>query len=433
MSLGGSIRRLGFAVKDSLFTAKDFRILPHLGDIRRIQSADAERGMAMARAHLRACLDAAAANTEFYAGFAGKSLEDFPVMNKLSINANRAKLASRAYPDPSCLHTVSTSGSTGTPFAVPQNPEKRARVIAELKYWNERVGCPSHEKVVYYRVHCHPSKASMFWTNVRQTAVFDFEPGRVRAFHAAQRTAVGVLAYASMFEVLLGKWRAMGLSGSKTVRTAVSGAELLLPHVRKAMREFWPNARVVSRYSNMENGVLAQETGEPDVFALCWASYWFEILKFDSDEPAAPGETGRLVVTDMFQRALPMIRYDTGDAGRIETGPDGWPRLVGLLGRRVDFLYDTKGEVISPYLTVLLIQDLSALVQWQVIQEGEKFYRLVLLSTDESATRTVLDRQMPEFQKVFGGDAEFAVDFVAEIPSLDSRKRKQFVQKWKCR
>lgn len=271
----------------------------------------------------------------------------------------------------------------------------------------------------------------MFWTNVRQTAVLELDPAQMANFHFAQRNAVGILSYASMLEVLLDRWRDLGLGGSKTVRTVVSGAEFLLPRVRRMAQEFWPNAQVVSRYSNMENGILAQETGDPDVYALCWASYWFEILKFDSDEPVDSGESGRIVVTDMFNRALPMIRYDTGDAGRIEIGPDGWPRLVGLMGRRADFLYDSSGKLISPYLAVFLVQDLPALVQWQVVQEGLKDYRMILLSRDESATREGFRRQLPAFQKVFGADAEFELTFVNEIPLLDSRKRKQLVQKWK--
>lgn len=430
MSLGGAVRRFGFTIRDSFFTPAERRILPHLRDIREIQS-DPQLGMERARTHLRDCLDAAAASSAFYAGYAGKPLEAFPVMNKLSIIDNRAKLLSRNYPDPSCLHTVSTSGSTGIPFAVQQNPEKRARVIAELKYWAGRAGCPSHEKIVYYRLHSHPSRASQFWTNVRQIAVPDFEPAHLRAYHAGQRNAVGIMAYASMLEILLARWKGCGLSGSRTVRTVVSGAEYLLPQVRETAREFWPNASVVSRYSNMENGVLAQEDGTPDVYMPCWASYWFEILKFDSDEPAAPGEVGRIVVTDMFNRSLPMIRYDTGDAGRLECGPDGWPRLVDLMGRRTDLLYDTKGEVVfAPYL-VTFLQDLPALVQWQIVQESEKGYRFVLLSKDEAATRNGFAEQLPAIRKVFGEDSDIEVTFVDEIPCLDSRKRKHFAQKWK--
>lgn len=35
----------------------------------------------------------------------------------------------------------------------------------------------------------------------------------------------------------------------------------------------------------------------------------------NSDEPAEPGELGRLVVTDYYNKTFPMVRYDTGDTG----------------------------------------------------------------------------------------------------------------------
>lgn len=34
-------------------------------------------------------------------------------------------------------------------------------------------------------------------------------------------------------------------------------------------------------------------------------TYYYEILKMDSDEPAEPGELGRIVITDLFNYAFP--------------------------------------------------------------------------------------------------------------------------------
>ena len=41
------------------------------------------------------------------------------------------------------------------------------------------------------------------------------------------------------------------------------------------------------------------------------------VLKLDSDEPAEPGELGRIVVTDYYNKTFPMVRYDTGDTGKM--------------------------------------------------------------------------------------------------------------------
>jgi len=35
-------------------------------------------------------------------------------------------------------------------------------------------------------------------------------------------------------------------------------------------------------------------------------------------QPLPPGETGRLAITDLVNTAMPLIRYDVGDVGRLQ-------------------------------------------------------------------------------------------------------------------
>lgn len=51
------------------------------------------------------------------------------------------------------------------------------------------------------------------------------------------------------------------------------------------------------------------------------ATKYLEILKFDSDEPVAAGETGRLVWTPVDQENTHIRRYEIGDLGRWVTDP----------------------------------------------------------------------------------------------------------------
>ena len=75
---------------------------------------------------------------------------------------------------------------------------------------------------------------------------------------------------------------------------------------------------VVSRYSNQENGILAQELVDSDYFVINNASYWIEFLKLIQMWGADIGELSRVVVTDLFNYATPVIRYDTGDLAVVE-------------------------------------------------------------------------------------------------------------------
>ena len=78
------------------------------------------------------------------------------MVNKAILNENRDKITIPIDKIPEQegdkVHIQKTSGSTGTPFAIPQDTRKRNRRIAELKYFNEQVGFKSHEMLGQCRI-----------------------------------------------------------------------------------------------------------------------------------------------------------------------------------------------------------------------------------------------------------------------------------------
>jgi phenylacetate-CoA ligase len=74
---------------------------------------------------------------------------------------------------------------------------------------------------------------------------------------------------------------------------------------------------------------------------------WCEVLA-DSGQPAVPGETGRLVLTDLNNLVMPFIRYDTGDLAAASSQTiGGFPVLEDLLGRQSEALRLPSGKVLS--------------------------------------------------------------------------------------
>jgi phenylacetate-CoA ligase len=97
-----------------------------------------------------------------------------------------------------------------------------------------------------------------------------------------------------------------------------------------------------------------------------------EIIK--DGEQAAPGETGEIVVTNLRNRAMPFIRYRTGDYGAISEEPcpcgRGLPVLKSIEGRKDEYLVLPSGGRISPRvfdpLDLIFHQYVS---QFQIIQK----------------------------------------------------------------
>ena len=154
------------------------------------------------------------------------------------------------------------------------------------------------------------------------------------------------------------------------------------------------------------------------------ADYFTEVLMLDSDEPAQLGEIGRIVITDLWNYAMPMIRYDTGDVG-------AWVRYQGTErlaignfgGRSVDMIFNAAGETVSPHSISTAMWAYKNVQQYQFAQIGKGQYEMRL-----NAVSAVNEEQLiADLKKVVGEEATIALKYYDEIPVLASGKRRYIV------
>lgn len=192
---------------------------------------------------------------------------------------------------------------------------------------------------------------------------------------------------------------------------------------------------IVSQYANEENGIFGTSTmnGVGTAINLNRANCIIEILKLDNDEPANVGEIGRIVVTDLINHAMPMIRYDIGDLAAIsELGKDGFAKkLVNLSGRVADLIRRTDGSVVDFYNSipkeVFINKDVG---QWQFIQKTDKEYVLKVSMVEPGRIleeELIIDRM----REVLGLNANILIEYVDDIPVLNSGKRRAVINEWK--
>jgi phenylacetate-CoA ligase len=178
-----------------------------------------------------------------------------------------------------------------------------------------------------------------------------------------------------------------------------------------------------SRYTTEELGVLAQECPSAKQHHLNRASYVFELLDRDKDVPVAPGDPGRVVVTDLWSHAMPLIRYDLGDiAVMAERCACGWqgPVLTRIEGRVVETIYDAAGNPVSPFAINGAMIGVDDIIQFQFVQQKPRRYTMRLCVLPSFAgEETVRGRLAP----ILGPEAQLGVEYVKEIPPLKSGKR----------
>lgn len=373
-------------------------------------------------------------NTEFYAKL--KSIEnlritDFPVMNKILLNEHYEEVLVHSY-DNIKTHKMHTSGSTGIPFTVVQDLAKRERHIADLKYFGAMAGYTDHSPMCYLRAKPTATLEEQERDNIWQLDICNLNEKNLTEYYQVmvEKKCTALMGYSSTLETAVDFWK-KHFTNESMIKTIISTSETLTDNVKSKLRDFFGyETSVYARYSNMENGILGQETSVNENYCLNWASYYFELLKLDSDEPAKEGELGRIIVTDLYNKAFPMIRYDTGDVAKMSRSSDSsLPEFCELYGRRMDMIYDTYGEAVSPSLIGRTMRLSKGVEQWQFIQESENEY--VLKITANSDNKPDLSKELESFKNTLGSKAQIQVVYVENIPVMSSLKRKLIVSNYK--
>ena len=128
----------------------------------------------------------------------------------------------------------------------------------------------------------------------------------------------------------------------------------------------------------------------------------------------------RVVVTDLYNYAMPMIRYDTGDLCKFEI-KNGKKYITEIHGRRGDLVYNTAGVSMSPHVITNNMWEIPNIIQWKFTQLGEKEYCITLNVTKEFDGEEQLKNK---FLGLLGKDAIIKFEYVDEVPVLNSGKRK---------
>ena len=304
-----------------------------------------------------------------------------------------------------------------------------------MLHYNGKVGYQVGQRLVYLRTINSENKKTAFQQytrNIYQVLCNDMGDEGMENMLAAIRKLsrhcqVLLLGYGSTFTAMeryllrKGKERTRGCH----VSAIISSSEYLYDHSRQCLQEAF-GCPCVSRYANEENGFLGQDVSENNVFVVNSAHYYYEIFKLDQDEPADPGEKGRIIVTDLKNYAQPMIRYDTGDVGTLSRDSNGVQMIREFSGRKIDLLYDTKGRELTGF-GVIMWQYAGFIRQMQIIQTGPTHYRLRL-----NGDQIPLDRVRKTLLDFLGQDAVITIEMVDEIPVLASGKQRAVVNEWKA-
>lgn len=425
------IRKLSFTWVD--FTKGNY-VNAHCKDVKNVLEAHIQEELNItSNKRINDLINHATNTTEFYKPFKHlKSLNNFPIIKKNIVQENFVKFRSKKYINKK-NYKVSTSGSTGVPFFLFQDINKRKRNTADVIYYYNKVGHKIGDRLYEFEVwrsHNKKSDFKSFLQNVYQFDVSKLTNERMTKLLNILNKDLEpkvFLGFASAFETICQyvERKKIKLPFDFNIKAIIANSEYLNDYTRESMFKYF-NAPVYSRYSNEEIGIIAQQIkGSERDFIINWASYHVELLAFNSDAPVELGKPGRIVVTDLFNYCMPLIRFDTGDIGVFTTPKKGQlPNFKHVEGRKMDMIYDTSGNLVSSFVVYTKFYNYyKFLKQYQFIQLNEKEYLIKLNLVDDNFEYE--EDLINAVKSDFGDDAFVKIEYVNEIPPLNSGKRKK--------
>jgi phenylacetate-CoA ligase len=141
--------------------------------------------------------------------------------------------------------------------------------------------------------------------------------------------------------------------------------------------------------------------------------------------PAEPGEMGRVLVTTLENRLMPLVRYEIGDYATVETAPcpcgRTLPRIGRVVGRGINLFRMPDGRLRSPWKLVGPLKFMPGLRQFQIVQRTVERY-VVRYAADAPLSADAVTAIVAQFREILGFAALVELERVHEVPRAPSGK-----------
>ena len=185
------------------------------------------------------------------------------------------------------------------------------------------------------------------------------------------------------------------------------------------------------QFGSVEMGRTAWECPEHTGYHIDMEAVVMEFIK--DGEQVSTGERGEIVYTNLYNYAMPFIRYKIEDIG-IPTQEKcpcsrNLPLMKIIEGRKDSFMKMPNGRIFPPTIWVVILMHYK-LDSYKVIQEkiDELTIQIVPLQT---FNQDIIEKIKRDTHDVIGGEVKINVEILDEIPREKSGKVKSIVSKLK--
>jgi phenylacetate-CoA ligase len=365
------------------------------------------------------------------------ALRDAPTLSKQELRNEHAQLQS-VRPGLLCVRKT-TGGSTGEPVTLLKTRSAMAWELAatwrgygwagvgigdsQARFWGVALDAKGRMKARLIDFVCHRRRYSAFDFNRQSFAdyerrLLDFSPD-------------WFYGYASMLAEFARWYAETGRTCPVQPRAIVTTSEVLSPDDRAIIAKSF-RSRVFNEYGCGELGTIAHEcpagrlhTSDENMIV--------EIL--DGERPCRPGEKGEIVVTELNNLALPLVRYRTGDFGSLseEACPCGRTLKVldQVFGRAYDFIVSPSGRRFHAEFLMYIFEEAQrheiGIAQFQVRQTSRDTLHVFAVPAPQGFKAEAQQKLVERIRTLLGEDMHIHVTLTDRIERERSGKMRVIV------
>lgn len=372
------------------------------------------------------------------------TLEDLQKLPLLSKNDVRENLYFDLFSDNHIkkdIYKISTSGSTGEPFVTyadrMQLEMRFATTLRAMEWtgwkfgnkqarlWHQTIGMTTSQVI-------RETLDAWFMRRLFIPA-YEMKDENLEGFVAKilRHKPVLVDGYAESFNFLAQYLTKHDIPGFKP-KSIMTSAQIMPEPVRNLVEAKF-GCKVFDKYGSREFSGIAYECDKQEGHHIMAESYILEILK--DGRTALPGEIGEIVITDLNNYSVPLIRYRIGDlAVAVDNSVTcscgrGLPRIGKIEGRSQAIIVGANNSWIPGTFFAHYFKDYDyAVRQYQIIQEEYTKIQLKIIKGDQY-NEQIISEIIGGLKNFLGAEMIIDLVFVDEIPLVKTGKRTAIISK----
>ena len=331
------------------------------------------------------------------------------------------------------LHIHNTSGSTGTPFYFAKDKFCHAMNWAEIDHHllKHGINIGSSKQARFYGIPLsglkyYKERLKDILANRVRFPVFDLSDDKLTSVLNAFRF--------KKFEYINGYTSSLVIFAKFLIERNIELKEIcpsikvvfptseVVDDIDRATMEKAFGVPVRNEYGAAELDILAFEDEDGD-FVLNEETLYIEILD-DNNQPVEPGIEGKVIVTSLYNKAMPFIRYELGDRAVLSKKIKNGNRVLEkVVGRTNDIIKLPSGKL-SPGLTFYYISK-------KLLESGGRIKEFIIIqkSLDTFLFKYVANEELSNFEK---SEIQKAMDLYLEPGLVCEFLQSEFIERTKA-